>query len=88
MNAEIRRGVFQKNLKFWFKAGTEDESSDRTQNGIIDAIDDTLDLIFELEEKGYRRGPDIGYVEIAGGGHNQETWGKAMPEFLSWLCGQ
>jgi enterochelin esterase-like enzyme len=88
MHAEIRGGIFQKDLKFWFQAGTEDEISDRNQNGIIDAIDDTLDLISELEEKGYRRGSDIVYVEVVGGRHNQETWGKVMPDFLSWLCSQ
>lgn len=86
MHAEIRRGHYRAGLRFWFQAGTDDESSDRNQNGIIDAIDDTLDLIRELERKGYRRGTDITYLEVAGGRHNQETWGAVMPEFLTWLC--
>ena len=85
MHAEIRRGHYHAGLQFWFQAGTEDESSDRNQNGIIDAIDDTLDLIHELERKGYRRGRDIAYLEVAGGRHNQETWGAVIPQFLTWL---
>ena len=85
MHAEIRRGHYHAGLKFWFQAGTEDENSDRNHNGIIDAIDDTLDLIHELERKGYRRGSDITYLEVKGGRHNQETWGAVMPDFLNWL---
>ena len=38
--------------RYWFQAGTHDESSDRNGNGIIDAIDDTLILMRALQEKG------------------------------------
>ena len=71
-------------LRFWFEAGTNDETSDRNQNGIIDAIEDTLDLIDELVLKGYDPIADIHYLEIVGGEHNPHTWGRAMPEFLKW----
>lgn len=71
-------------LKFWFEAGTDDETSDRNGNGVIDAIDDTLDLMNELEAKNYRRGVDFTYVEVQGGKHNQETWSRVMPDFLAW----
>jgi enterochelin esterase-like enzyme len=89
MHDLVRKGAYSKNLKFWFEAGTDDETSDRNNNGIIDAIDDTLDLIEELRKKGYQydqRGgsTDIRYVEVVGGKHDQETWSRVMPDFLTW----
>ncbi|MCI5083983.1 MAG: esterase family protein [Saprospiraceae bacterium] len=74
--------------KFWLQAGTEDEKADRNNNGIIDAIDDTLDLIKALENIGYEQGPQIKYVEVIGGEHNPETWGRIMPDFLIWAVGK
>ena len=72
-------------LKMWFQTGTEDETSDRNGNGIIDAIDDTLDLIIALEEKGYKKDIDIRYVEVQGGKHHPETWGRVLSDFLTWI---
>jgi len=71
-------------LEFWFEAGTEDEKSDRNNNGIIDAIDDTLDLITELVLKGYELNKQITYLEVKGGKHDLPTWSKVMPQFLTW----
>lgn len=84
MHELVRRGSYHKNLRFWFETGTDDETSDRNNNGIIDAIDDTTDLIDELVRKGYPRQTSIRYVEIPGGKHNQETWSQIMPDFLTW----
>lgn len=69
--------------RFWFQAGTLDEEEDRNNNGVIDAIDDTLHLIEALKKRGY---PDaqIRYLEIEGGTHDPQTWGRAMPDFLRW----
>lgn len=71
-------------LRFWLQAGTADEQADRNNNGIIDAIDDTLDLIKALEALGYDRKKAIRYVEVSGGEHNPQTWGQIMPDFLQW----
>jgi enterochelin esterase-like enzyme len=71
-------------LKFWFEAGTQDEKSDRNQNGIIDSIDDTTSLILELYKKGYKKGEEVKYYELIGGRHDLATWGKLMPCFLLW----
>ncbi len=84
MHQLIRKSKMRPGLKFWFQTGTEDEASDRNNNGIIDSIDDTLDLIAELTLKGYRPFKDIHYLEIQGGRHDTTTWAKAMPEFLKW----
>ena len=83
----VREGTFKKGMKFWFEAGTNDEKSDRNNNGIIDAIDDTLDLIKELEKKGYKKPQDIVYEQVEGGEHNQKTWSKILPDFLIWAFG-
>lgn len=84
MHNLVRKGTYKPNLTFWFETGTDDETSDRNNNGIIDAIEDTTDLIDELVKKGYRREEDIRYVEVKGGEHNQETWSAIMPDFLTW----
>ncbi|MFT4759033.1 MAG: putative alpha/beta superfamily hydrolase [Paraglaciecola sp.] len=84
MHEIVAKGPKRDDMKFWFQTGTNDEDSDRNNNGIIDSIDDTLDLIDELTKVGYDREQDIHYYEIIGGYHNQYTWGKAMPEFLKW----
>ncbi len=84
MHAIIRESEPRPSMKFWFQTGTNDETKDRNKNGVIDSIDDTLDLIKELLEKGYVMDHHIRYLEIAGGEHNQQTWGEALPDFLEW----
>lgn len=74
-------------LKFFFEVGTQDETADRNNNGIIDSIDDTLSLIDILEAKGYNRAEAIEFVEIKDGKHDVPTWAKAFPEFLKWGWG-
>ena len=63
MHQQIRHGVFHPRLKFFFECGIMDEKADRNNNGIIDAIDDTLDLIEELKKKGYSEN-SIKYMEL------------------------
>ena len=88
MHDEVRKGGYYPWLRLFFECGTEDEQEDRNQNGIIDSIDDTQDLIAELARKGYDRDKAIRYLEIAGGKHDVLTWGEAMPEFLLWGWGK
>jgi iron(III)-enterobactin esterase len=80
----IKKSHYQNGMQFWFEVGTKDEDSDRNNNGRIDAIDDTLDLIDELVALGYRPHEHIRYLEIEGGEHNQATWGMVMSDFLIW----
>ncbi len=87
MHQQIRRGQYHPSLKFFFQCGNMDETRDRNKNGIIDAIDDTLDIIKELEAKGYREGKDIQYLELTDGHHDVPTWGRAIPVFLKWAFG-
>lgn len=71
-------------LRLWFQAGTEDETDDRDGNGVIDAIQDTTELIDELVAKGFVRGRDVVYHEVAGGRHHEATWAEALPVFLKF----
>jgi enterochelin esterase-like enzyme len=84
MHRRVRGTPGRPALRMWFQAGTEDETSDRDGNGVIDAIQDTTELMDELVAKGYRPGADMTYLEIAGGRHDQATWARALPEFLTW----
>lgn len=88
MHNIIKEGGYNPGQKFWFECGTNDEKDDRNNNGIIDSIEDTLDIISELENHGYKKPVDIVYYEIKDGEHNQKTWSEAMPVFLKWLVGK
>ncbi|MBU6340925.1 MAG: esterase family protein [Bacteroidetes bacterium] len=70
--------------RFWFECGTLDESDDRNNNGRIDAIDDTYDMMEALQWKGIPP-EQMHYLEIPDGEHTPETWGQAMPDFLCWM---
>ncbi len=73
------------NIKYWFLAGTLEETNDRDKNGIIDVIDDTLNTIVSLQRAGVSP-KNISYVEVKGGKHQWQTWAKAMPRFLMTIC--
>ena len=88
IHQEIKNGSYHRGMKFFFQCGNMDETMDRNNNGIIDSIDDTLDLIKELEQKGYDREKDIYYLEMADGKHDIATWARAMPVFLKWGWGK
>jgi len=83
MHQMIKNASNRPALKFFFESGQLDEQKDRNKNGVIDSIDDTLDLINELKAKGYTDN-DIKFLLLEDGKHDVETWGKAMPYFLKW----
>lgn len=84
MHELLSNSTRQPGLKFWFQTGTMDETDDRNNNGIIDAIDDTLDLIDILKKMGYHHKQDIHYREVPNGTHHPSTWAQVLPEFLKW----
>jgi enterochelin esterase family protein len=88
VHSMVRNTAVKPDIQIWLQTGTKDETSDRNKNGIIDSIDDTVDLIKELENTGFRRPADVQYLEMVGGSHNTETWAKAMPKFLMWAFGK
>lgn len=84
MHEIVAKSKKRKGMQFWFQAGTKDEEGDRNNNGIIDAIDDTMDLMAALKKLGYKN-RDIEYLEVKDGEHNPTTWGAVMPEFLDFI---
>jgi len=83
IHKRIKKGDYRKQ-RFWFQAGTQDELSDRNNNGVIDAIDDTLDLMKLLAEKIPAGEEYLKYTEVLDGKHDPETWSKVFPDFLHW----
>jgi iron(III)-enterobactin esterase len=85
IHQKVRSSVHRDDMQFYFTTGSLDETSDRNSNGVIDSIDDTLDLIKELKAKGYN---DITYVNYKEGRHDTETWRVALEPFLLWGWGK
>lgn len=81
MHALIRAGAYHAGLRFYFTTGSMDEQHDRNNNGIIDSIDDTQDLVAELKAKGYGDN-DITYLNYEDGQHDLPTWKRAFKPFL------
>lgn len=84
MHRQVRAGKYYPGLKFFFQCGMLDESEDRNRNGVIDSIDDTIDLMRELLAKGYLEGKDMFYLQTPDGRHDVRTWAKTLPKFLKW----
>jgi len=87
MHLQVRKGGFYPWLQLFIECGKLDETADRNNNGVIDSIDDALDLIVELKAKGYTDA-HIEYLELEDGKHDVPTWRKAFPEFLKWGWGK
>jgi len=88
MHQRIRCAAGSSDQRFFFQCGAMDEPNDRNQNGVIDSIDDTLDLIEELARKGISRSTQIYYLELADGKHDISSWARAFPFFLWWNYGK
>jgi len=84
MHQVIRNTQHKPKLKVWLMTGTEDEKEDRNHNYIIDSIDDTIDIIKALLEKGYTRPDEVFYYEMVGGRHEVNCWAKVLPAFICW----
>lgn len=80
----VRETAVRHRFRGWFQAATLDETSDRDGNGVIDAVQDTLELIAEIESRSVSA-KDIIYHEVAGGRHNYDTWSQIFPIFLKWV---
>lgn len=87
LHTQVAAATELPDARFWFQAGTEDEQEDRNNNGIIDAIDDTLQLINLLKDKGILT-TDVYYLEMEGGRHEPATWARALPHFFQWSLRQ
>jgi enterochelin esterase-like enzyme len=79
----VRRDGKKDGLAFWFESGMLDETEDRDGDGVIDAVQDTRELIETLKSVGYTDA-DIVNVELPQGRHSPATWGSVLPDFLKW----
>ncbi len=87
MHGLVRAGQPHPSHRFWLQTGTLDERNDRNENGVIDSIEDCLDLVGELLKTGLDARQAIRYVQVEGGHHHPGTWGRVMPDFLMWAFG-
>ena len=88
MHGLVRARRAHSSHRFWLQSGTLDERNDRNENGVIDSIEDGLDLIEELIRSGLDPQRALRYVQVEGGRHHPDTWGRVMPDFLRWAFGQ
>lgn len=88
MHSLVRARRAHPSHRFWLQSGTLDERSDRNENGVIDTIEDCLDLVEELIRSGLDPQRALRYVQVEGGHHHPDTWGRVMPDFLCWAFGQ
>ncbi len=82
----VGRSAPHPGFRAWLEAGTQDETADRDNNGIIDAIDDTLWLMKKLDGVGLVRDRDYTYLQVTGGTHDYGTWAGVLPQFLTWAA--
>jgi len=87
MHQQVQAGSPHAAHAFWLQTGTLDERNDRNENGVIDAVEDCLDLIDALRAQGLDVARQLRYVQVEGGHHHPDTWGRAMPDFLGWAFG-
>ena len=87
MHQLVRARPAHPSHRFWLQTGTLDEKGDRNENGVIDSIEDCLDLIDDLVGSGLDPRQALRYVQVEGGHHHPDTWGRLLPDFLRWAFG-
>ena len=94
----VEAGPKRAGSRFWFAVGAAEETDDRDGDGVIDAVDDTLDLARGLARLGYSanlddalrpsREAEVVFELLPEGQHNQATWARTLPLFLRWAYGK
>ncbi len=84
---KIRTLQFVLPFRTWLMAGTNDEHNDRNQNGVIDSVDDTMDMFDLLASKNFSHCHHLQLCIARGGSHNQSTWSQYFPDFLKFAFG-
>jgi len=84
----IRNSDAAKNFRCWLMAGSADETADRNNDGVIDSVEDTLDLAELLQDKGLRNGTNLTFEIVPGAKHNHDSWNLSMEKFLLFAFGK
>jgi enterochelin esterase-like enzyme len=85
MHRQVEDSDRRDGMKFFFSCGDQDEGEDRNRNGVIDSIDDTIDLMRLLIKKDYREGKDFFYVQVKNGKHDLKSWSKAWEAYFDLI---
>lgn len=85
---KIRSSRKRPHLQYWFYVGDNEEKADRDNDGIIDAVDDTRDLIDLIKKKNVAGADDIVFIEEKNGNHDYDSWSHVFPQFLIWAAGK
>jgi enterochelin esterase-like enzyme len=85
---KVAQTTLASHFRCYLLAGTNDENNDRNGNGIIDAVDDTLDLFDLLSLKISRPAKNLHLSIVEGGRHDPVTWSQQFPEFLAHAFGK
>lgn len=88
MMNKLRASRRQPHLRYWIYAGDDEEKGDRDNDGIIDVVDDTKDLITVLNSKKTISPDDITFTQIKEGKHDYASWSHVFPDFLIWAVGR
>lgn len=80
--SKLSKSKLSNHFRCYLMAGTNDERNDRNGNGIIDAVDDTLDLFDLLSMKITAPEKNLHLSIVEGGRHEPATWSLQLPEFL------
>jgi len=88
MLAKIRSSKKKPHLQYWFYVGGKEEDGDRDKDGIIDAVDDTKDLVELIKSKNICSPDDIIYTEEPNAKHDWPYWSAQLPAFLIWAFGK
>ena len=88
MIRKIRSSRKKPHLQYWFYVGGKEETGDRDKDGIIDAVDDTRDLVELIKSKNVCSPDDIVYTEDSIGVHDPISWSHHFAEFLIWAFGK
>lgn len=88
MQAKIRSSKKKPHLLYWFYVGGKEEEGDRDKDGIIDAVDDTRDLVTLIKSKNICAPEDIVSTEDANAKHDWPYWSAQLPAFLVWAFGK
>jgi enterochelin esterase family protein len=70
--------------RLYFTVETNEETDDRDGNGVIDAVQDTTELIDELARRGLKRHGNLAFQLVEGGEHNEAAWARELGSFLWW----
>lgn len=72
------------NQRFWMMATDQEEKDDRNNNGIIDVVDDTIQLTELLHQQG-TPAKNIAFTRLPTGAHHTDTWAKELEPMLRWI---